>query len=125
MTNGRLPETEAVSNMDCDLEATELRVLTGDSQRSHREASQLQRRIVNYLLQRVPALDQIRVEVYHGTAVLSGTVSSQSIRWRCLDCCRHVAGVVNVIDRLVVLPDHESEDLRQQQIVTPSEKIRR
>jgi hypothetical protein len=67
----------------------------------------LKRRILLYLDRRLPSLDALEVEAHHGTAVLHGTVRSTSIRWRCLDCCRHVAGVLNVIDRLVVEPaDH-------------------
>jgi osmotically-inducible protein OsmY len=46
----------------------------------------------------------IQVEIHNGTAILRGTVPSQSAKWRCVDCCRHVAGILNVIDHLVVLP---------------------
>jgi hypothetical protein len=61
---------------------------------------ELQRRIVNYLGQRLPNVNTISVEIHSGTVILRGTVPSQSIQWRCLDCCRHVAGVLNVIDQL-------------------------
>jgi osmotically-inducible protein OsmY len=61
---------------------------------------ELQRRIVNYLSQRLPNITTIKVEIHDGTVILRGRVPSQSIQWRCLDCCRHVAGVLNVIDRL-------------------------
>lgn len=60
----------------------------------------LQCRIVNYLNQRLPNVTTIKVEIHDGTVILRGTVPSHSIQWRCLDCCRHVAGVLNVIDRL-------------------------
>ena len=73
------------------------------------EDLELRRRIVNYLHQRLADLGSLEVETYHGTVVLRGEVSSQSVYWRCLDCCRHVAGVLNVVDRLVVARDDGGE----------------
>ena len=73
------------------------------------EDLKLQRRIVNYLHLRVPDISSLEVEAQHGTATLRGDVSSMSIYWRCLDCCRHVAGVLNVVDQLVVLHDEVGE----------------
>jgi BON domain-containing protein len=61
---------------------------------------ELKRRIVNYLSQRLPNVTTVNVETHDGTAILRGTVPSRSIQTRCVDCCRHVAGVLNVIDRL-------------------------
>ncbi len=69
---------------------------------------QLERRILNYLYQRLPDLDAIEVETHHGTVVLRGTVPSQPVRWRCVDCCGHVAGVLNVIDRLQIVTGDET-----------------
>jgi hypothetical protein len=65
----------------------------------------LERRILNYLHQRLPNLSNIEVEAHLGTAVLRGTVPSRSIQYRCVDCCSHVAGVLNVIDRLMPRPE--------------------
>jgi len=62
----------------------------------------LERRIVNYLHQRLPALHEFEVETSSGRVVLRGTVPSTSIRERCVDCCRSVAGVLDVIDRIRV-----------------------
>jgi len=66
------------------------------------EDTELERRIVNFLHLRLPDLSTVKVETHHGTAILHGTVPSSSVQCRCLDCCRHVAGVLNVIDRLSV-----------------------
>jgi len=63
----------------------------------------LKRRIANHLQRRFPNLDTIEIEAHRGTVILRGTVSSVARRWRCVDSCRYVAGVVNVIDRLVIL----------------------
>ena len=73
------------------------------------EDLKLQRRIVSYLHLRLPDIGSLEVEAQHGTATLRGDVSSMSIYWRCLDCCRRVAGVLNVVDQLVVLHDEEGE----------------
>ncbi|HEX4146358.1 MAG TPA: BON domain-containing protein [Pirellulales bacterium] len=62
----------------------------------------LKRRIVNHLQRRFPNLDTIDVEAHRGTVILRGTVSSTSNRWRCVDSCQHVRGVLNVIDRLIL-----------------------
>jgi hypothetical protein len=62
----------------------------------------LKRRILNHLRRRFPNLETIEIEAHRGTVVLRGTVSSPSNQWRCVDSCRHVAGVVNVIDQLVL-----------------------
>ena len=65
--------------------------------------SALKRRILNHLQRRFPTLNTVDVEAHRGTVILRGTVCSPSNQWRCVDSCRHVAGVVNVIDRLVLL----------------------
>jgi BON domain len=77
----------------------------------------LKRRIMNHLQRRFPNLDSIDVEAHRGTVILRGTVASSSNRWRCLDSCRHVRGVLNVIDRIVLAyclpeasrPNHSAE----------------
>lgn len=73
------------------------------------EDFELERRIFNYLYQRLPNLESIEVETHHGTAVLRGVVPSPSVKWRCVDCCSHVAGVLNVIDRLRTPADSDTE----------------
>lgn len=66
---------------------------------------ELQRRIVNYLHRRLPHdMDAVRVQAIGGTVILRGLVRTPSLHWRLLECSRHVAGVQNVVDRIVVLP---------------------
>jgi hypothetical protein len=63
----------------------------------------LKRRMMDHLHQRFPNLETIEIEAHCGTVLLQGTVANPSNRWRCADSCRYVAGVLNVIDRLVLL----------------------
>lgn len=70
--------------------------------------SDLKRRITNYLQQRLPTLDGVEIETQNGSVILRGLVPSQSVRQRCLDACRHVAGVLNVVDQLVVIADENT-----------------
>jgi osmotically-inducible protein OsmY len=65
---------------------------------------ELERRIINYLHQRLPMLNEFEVETHAGRVVLRGTASSTIIRERCVDCCRSVAGVLDVVDRMAVSP---------------------
>jgi len=75
---------------------------------SQRETSQvldldLERRVHTYLLDRgVGALRQIAVHAERGTVTLHGRVSSFYHKQLCLSCCRRVAGVVEVDDRISV-----------------------
>jgi osmotically-inducible protein OsmY len=73
-----------------------------DRQEQHDE--ELRKRVVTYLtLRAVPGLESVRLTVSRGTVVLWGDVPSPSAKWRCYECCRYVAGVINVIDRLIVI----------------------
>lgn len=67
----------------------------------------LEGRILNYLYLRLPHVTEVEVEAQNGTVIVRGIVSSRSIQWQCRECCRHVAGVLNVIDRIVVMPSHD------------------
>ena len=37
-----------------------------------------------------------------GTVVVSGMLHSRHAKWLCLECCRHVAGVIKLVDRIKV-----------------------
>jgi BON domain-containing protein len=65
---------------------------------------ELERRIDKYLHRRLPCLASVRVQVRNGTAAIQGVVESWSVKSRCLDCCRHVAAVFNVVDNMQVVP---------------------
>ncbi|MBI3866756.1 MAG: BON domain-containing protein [Planctomycetia bacterium] len=49
---------------------------------------------------RIPEVQGIHVTVFGNTAVLRGKVRSLHDRRLCLECCRHVPGVMRVVDEL-------------------------
>lgn len=60
----------------------------------------LQQRVVGFLNNRgLPGADCLRVTVADGMVVIKGRLPSSQVRRLCLDCCRHVAGVVGVVDQ--------------------------
>jgi osmotically-inducible protein OsmY len=75
---------------------------------------ELRRRVFDYLRRRgIRGSDTVRLTVGNGSVLLEGNVTSSFVKRRCVDCCRHVAGVINVIDRLVVLPRPLRAERRQ------------
>ena len=65
---------------------------------------ELERRVANYLLgYKMPALRRIEVESDNGTVMIRGRVSSFYQKQLCINCCRRVAGVVQLIDEVTVL----------------------
>ena len=65
----------------------------------------LENRIARFLHQRhVPEEEQIRAQALKGTVVVSGRLHSQHAKWLCMECCRHVAGVIKLIDHVTVEP---------------------
>jgi len=86
--------------MDRKPQVAQLQFTTERTSGSGSEDALLRRRVLNYLSQLMPEMDRIDIDVHQGTVVLKGTVATDSMRWRCVDCCRHVAGVLTVIDRL-------------------------
>lgn len=61
----------------------------------------LRRRIVNCLHARGAVEDgNVEVEVLGGQVILHGRVPSPHAQWLCVECCRHVAGVIRLIDEL-------------------------
>lgn len=74
------------------------------------QALSLEQRVRNYLYHRLPELPHVEFVVCDGTVILRGFVPSDLVRRRCCDCCRHVAGIFNVIDKLIVLPSGELSD---------------
>ncbi|MGE0758312.1 MAG: BON domain-containing protein [Pirellulaceae bacterium] len=75
---------------------------------------ELKDRIVRFLRQQ-GIEDTIRVHVDRGVATISGWHSTARDHDRCLDCCRHVAGVVRIVDASAVLrrdvPQEPLDDL--------------
>jgi hypothetical protein len=69
---------------------------SGDVAQGH----DLKWRIKACFICRIPELQGIHVTVFGNTAVLRGKVGSSHVKRLCLECCRHVPGVMKVIDDL-------------------------
>jgi osmotically-inducible protein OsmY len=67
------------------------------------EGLDLQTRIMACLKSKFPSLRGVRVTVIGGTAAIRGEVSSKEDKQLCLDCCRQVAGVIRIVNELVVV----------------------
>ena len=64
----------------------------------------LERRVANYLVSRqVAALRDIDIHADRGTVTLRGEVRSFYHKQLCLNCCRRVAGVVQLVDEVDVV----------------------
>jgi len=63
----------------------------------------LESRVLNYLLgYRMPALRSIEVEARNGVVTLRGSVPTYYQKQLALNCCRRVAGVVELIEEVDV-----------------------
>lgn len=64
---------------------------------------ELEQRIANFLYQRrVPHCGSVRLNAQSGTVVVTGKLRSRRAKWLCLECCRRVAGVIEVVDQVRV-----------------------
>ncbi|MCA9268135.1 MAG: BON domain-containing protein [Planctomycetales bacterium] len=79
-------------------------IISLQARRAAQQADEdLQHRVVNTLHTRgMPQVDQLRVTAVDGAVMISGALPSRHAKWLHLECCRHVAGVFKVIDRIVV-----------------------
>ncbi len=63
--------------------------------------AELERRIANFLCQRrVPGRECIQLNVYGGVVAVSGRIPTRYAKWLCIECCRRVAGVIRIIDKV-------------------------
>ena len=70
-----------------------------------REDQDLEHRLVNFMYGRhVPERESVQLDVHAGTVVVSGRLRSRHSKWLCIECCRHVAGVIKLVDELEVRP---------------------
>ena len=70
-----------------------------------REDDDLEHRLVNFLHGRhVPERESVHLDVHGGTVVVSGRLCSRHSKWLCIECVRHVAGVIKLVDELEVAP---------------------
>jgi osmotically-inducible protein OsmY len=67
------------------------------------QRNDLRSRVLNYLVgYKLPTLNRISVEADRGTVILRGQVQSYHQKQLCLNCCRRVAGVRELIDEIEV-----------------------
>jgi len=66
------------------------------------EGHDLKWRITACLRGRIPGLQGIHITVFGNTAALRGKVRSLKEKRVCVECCRHVPGVMRVVDELIV-----------------------
>ena len=72
-------------------------------QRQIKRDEDLKTRLVNFLHSRhVPGRELVHLHVQSGTVVVRGPLRSAHAKWLCIECCRHVAGVIKLIDEIVV-----------------------
>lgn len=63
----------------------------------------LEHRLVNFLHARhVPECERLHVRASSGTVVVQGRLASDRTKWLCVECCRHVAGVIKLVDEIDV-----------------------
>ena len=72
-------------------------------QRHTREDMELEHRLVSFLQERhVLENGSLEVEAHGGVVVVGGRVPSPHAKWLCIGCCRHVAGVIKLVDEIEV-----------------------
>jgi osmotically-inducible protein OsmY len=64
---------------------------------------ELQRRIRNFLSSRLPQSSRLRIEADNGVVTVRGTHTSFYHKQLCINCCQHVAGVVQLVDATKVV----------------------
>ena len=81
-----------------ELVPTPIQYATGDVAEGH----DLKWRIMACFRCRIPEIEGIHVTVSGSTVVLRGKVRSSHEKRLCLECCRHVPGVMRVVDDLTI-----------------------
>jgi osmotically-inducible protein OsmY len=90
---------------DWEMVAKSIGPLVEEARWTARQDDDLQHRIVNFLHRRhVPEIEAVKLGVNGGTVELSGLLHSPHTKWLYIECCRHVAGVVKLIDKIKIEP---------------------
>jgi hypothetical protein len=77
--------------------------------RDVRQPDDLASRVVRSLFAHLgPIAGIVEVTAECGTVTVRGQVPDPRVKWLCLECCRHVAGVNNLIDQLNVRPSSQN-----------------
>ena len=73
----------------------------------------LEARVVSMLHARnVPGLQSLEIDTAGATVILRGRLPSPHAKWLCQECCRHVAGVIRLIDEVEVASSAEADPAR-------------
>ncbi len=103
MEIGHSHETYATNGLHGHWNAVRLRIMATLDTAVERADGDLERRTRIFLAQKnVSALRGITVFASDGTVKLRGRVCSFYEKQLCLNCCQHVAGVIQVIDEIEV-----------------------
>ena len=71
---------------------------------------ELEHRVTSFLRGRgILGIEGLKVTARNGRVILGGRVYSQSAKWICYECCRHVTGVIDISDELTA-PDFSPDD---------------
>lgn len=83
---------------------------------------ELEHRILEFLHARgIANVEKLCVRVAGGVATVSGQVQSLHDKVTCLECCRHVAGVLRVVDRTRIRRSRNKSSLLPAAPVSPSQ----
>lgn len=89
----------------------------------------LRHRITCFLSARgVPQTEVLEVKVKGGTVSVRGRLPDEHAKWLCLECCRHVAGVLKLIDDVEVesfMLEDASPDIEERLGDEPTGVLRR
>ena len=66
------------------------------------EGRDLEWRIMACLKTRIPDIKDIHITVVGNTAVIRGRVRTLQEKWLYLKCCRHVPGIMRVVDDITL-----------------------
>lgn len=83
--------------------ANSLRARVAEVLEKTREDDELEHRLLNFMHGRhLPERESVQLDVHGGVVVISGRLRSLHSKWLCVECCRHVAGVIRLVDELEV-----------------------
>lgn len=82
---------------------------SGSAVHSASSDADLVRRLVSFVYQqRVPDGGCVQFAAHNGVVVVHGELPTPHAKWLCIECCRRVAGVMRVVDRLQVTAEHST-----------------
>ena len=83
--------------------------------------NELEHRILEFLYARgIANVEKMCVRVAGGVATVSGQVQTVHDRATCLECCRHVAGVLRVVDRTRIRRSRKKGEVSPTTSIDPS-----